>query len=250
MDPVVEKLLVFILVMIRISAFMLVVPVFSWNNIPVRIKAAVILLLTIFFVTVKPMEVNAASDSVLNIILLVLAEATYGLALGLIMVLIFSVIKLSGRIAERQMGLALASVLDPLTGEESQPVGMLLEIIFILMFLSANGHHLFILAISKSYDVFSAGSIPQISSLAAGVAQAGSVMFIAALRLAAPMLAAFLLLMVTLAVLARIAPEMNIFFISLPMRIGLGLFMTMMMIPFINGFVAEFADWMNELLPL
>ncbi len=74
-------------------------------------------------------------------------------------------------------------------------------------------------------------------------------MLIAGLKLAAPILAAFLLLMVVLAVLARIVPEMNILFISLPLRVGLGLLMVTIFLPFINAFVAEFADWMGKLLP-
>ncbi len=72
----------------------------------------------------------------------------------------------------------------------------------------------------------------------------------AGLKLSAPILAASLLLMVVLAVFARMIPEMNILFISMPARIGLGLFMVAIFLPFINTFVAEFADWMNKLLPL
>ena len=82
------------------------------------------------------------------------------------------------------------------------------------------------------------------------VVKSGSVMFIAALRLAAPMLAAFLLLIIIIAVLARIVPEMDIFFFSFPLRIGFGLFITAMFIPFVGSFVSEFAGWMGKLLPL
>jgi len=207
-------------------------------------------LLTIFFFIVKAPQVSIASDSALQIILLLAIEATYGLALGLILALVFAAVGMYGRIVERQMGLALAAVIDPMTGEQTKPLSMLLEMLFIIMFLSANGHHLFILTISRSYDVFAAGTMPSLSILTAGVIEAGSTMFIAALRLAAPLLAAFLLLLVALGVLARVAPEMNILFISLPMRVGMGLIMTMIFIPFINGFVSEFAEWMNKLLPL
>ena len=70
MDPVAEKLLAFVMVLTRISAFMLVVPVFSWQNIPVRIKAATCALLTIFFVIVKSPQVNVESLSVIHIIIL------------------------------------------------------------------------------------------------------------------------------------------------------------------------------------
>jgi len=53
-----------------------------------------------------------------------------------------------------------------------------------------------------------------------------------------------------LAILARMVPEMNILFVSMPLRVGLGILMTAMFLPFINGFVAEFAEWMGKLLPL
>lgn len=250
MDLLNEKLLIFAMVMTRISALVLVVPVFSWQTISTRVKAATIFLLSIFFFIVKAPQISITLDSPLQIILLLGSEATYGLALGLILALVFGAVGLFGRIVERQMGLALAEVMDPMTGERAKPLSMLLELIFIIMFLAANGHHLFILTISRSYDVFTVGNIPGIYTLTSGVIEAGSTMLIAALRLAAPLLAAFLLLLVALGVLARVAPEMNILFISLPMRVGLGIIMTMIFIPFINGFVSEFAEWMNKLLPI
>ncbi len=250
MELMIEKLLGFVMVLTRISAFFLVVPVFSWQIIPARVKVAVVLLMAVFFSTITALPVYTGAVSVLEAVLLIANEAIYGLALGLVVAIVFSAVKFSGRIVERQMGLAMAQVLDPLTGERSQPLGNLLEMIFILLFLSANGHHLFLLIISRSYEAFPVGSIPTIPVLAGGIVKAGSTMLIAGLRLAAPMLAAFLLLMVVLAVLARIVPEMNILFISLPLRVGLGLLMVAMFLPFINGFVAEFADWMGKLLPL
>ena len=250
MELMIEKLLGFVMVLTRISAFFIVLPVFGWKSIPVRIKVAMTVLLTIFFSMIVPFAIDPKRVSVLEAILLLSNEACYGLALGLVVVTIFSAVKFSGRIIEREMGLAMAEILDPLTGERSQPLGSLLEMVFIILFLSANGHHLFLLIISRSYETFPAGSIPTIPLLTSGIIRAGSTMFVASLRLAAPLLAAFLVLMVVLAVLARIVPEMNILFISLPLRVGLGLLMTAIFMPFINGFVAEFADWMGKLLPL
>ncbi len=198
---------------------------------------------------ITPSATERGQVAVLEAVLLIFNEATYGLALGLIAFIVFTTVKFSGRIIEREMGLAMAQILDPLTGEQGQPLGMLLEMIFILLFLSANGHHLFLLIISRSYETFPAGSIPTIPVLVSGIVKAGPVLLVGGLRLAAPMLAAFLVLMVALAVLARIAPEMNILFVSLPLRVGLGLLMAAIFLPFINGFVAEFADWMGKLLP-
>ena len=75
-------------------------------------------------------------------------------------------------------------------------------------------------------------------------------MLMAGLKLAAPMLAAFLLLLVVLAILARMIPEMNILFISLPLRVGMGLLMVVVFLPFISTFVSEFAKLMEKLLPV
>ena len=250
MALMVEKLLGFVLVLTRISAFFLVLPVFGWKSIPVRIKVAIALLVAIFFSMITPLSIDPKKISVLRAILLIANEATYGLALGLAVAVVFSAVKLSGRIIERQMGLAMAQILDPLTGERTQPMGSLLEIIFIILFLEANGHHLLLLIISRSYETFPAGSIPTIPVLTGGIIKATSTMLLVGLRLAAPLLAAFLLLIVLLGVLARMVPEMNILFISMPLRVGLGLLMVAIFLPFMNGFVAEFADWMGKLLPL
>jgi len=250
MDFMIAKLLGFTMVLTRISAFFLLIPVFGWKSIPKRIKVAVTLLITFFFSTITPFSIDAGRVSALKAVLLLSNEAIYGLALGLIVTVIFAVVKFSGRIIERQMGMAMAEVLDPMTGERGQPLGMLFEMMFIVLFLGANGHHLFLLIILRSYEAFPAGSIPTMPVLVEGVIRATSTMFVAGLRLSAPILAAFLVLMVILAVLARLVPEMNIIFVSLPLRVGLGLLTAMLFIPFINGFIGEFADWMGKLLPL
>ena len=251
-----ETLLGFVLVVTRVSGFFLIVPVFGWQTIPVQTKIAAIVLISLFLTAVVPMSVAIDTidpDSLQNttkVVLLLTGEATYGLALGLICHLLFAAVKLSIQIVEQQMGLTMAEVLDPLTGESARPLSGLLEMIFVLLFLSANGHHLFLLVLSKSYAAFPVGTLPSIPILSEGVVIASSTMLIAALRLAAPMLAAFMVLMVALALLARLVPEMNILFISMPARIGLGLIMVAMFLPFINGYVTELADWMAKILPL
>jgi flagellar biosynthetic protein FliR len=250
MELMITKLLGFVLVLTRMSAFFLVTPVFSAEAIPVRIKVAIVLLLSVFFAAITPSAVPSEQISALNAMLLISNEAIYGFALGLITVLIFSVVKLSGQIIEREMGLAMAETFDPMSGESSNSFSILIEMIFILLFLSANGHHLLLLIISRSYQAFPVGSIPTIPVLVEGTVKAGSIMLIASLRLAAPMLAAFLLLLIVLAVFARIIPDMDILFISMPLSVGLGLLMAGIFFPFINEFVAEFADWMSKLVPL
>ena len=250
MELLAGKMLGFVLVLTRIGAFFAVAPVFSWQTVPLRIKLAVAILTAVFFSAVTGCPLQAENMSILEVIILVAYEAIYGLALGLIALCLFSVVKLSARIIERQMGLAMANVLDPLSGDRAQPLGMLMEMIFILLFLSANGHHIFLMTLSKSYDSFPVATIPTIEQLSQGVVTAGSTMFMLGLKFSAPILAAFLLMMVVLAILARITPETNILFLSLPLRVGLGLLTVGILLPFINDFIKEFALLMDKLIPM
>jgi flagellar biosynthetic protein FliR len=243
-------LLGFALVLTRVSSFLLVLPVFGAKAIPMQIRAAAAVLLSLFFCTTAPLGIDPTRISILGAILLLAGEAIYGLALGLIVALLFSVVQLSGHVIEQQMGLTMAEIVNPMTEEEIGPLASLLEMIFLLLFLSANGHHLFLLILSKSYSAFPAGTVPTLNTLVGGIAETGSVMFVASLRLAAPLIAAFLILMVALALLARLIPEMDIFFISMPVQAALGLFLTAAFIPFVGGFVSEVAAWMAKLLPL
>ncbi len=246
----IERLFGFALILTRLSGFFLVLPVFSWRAVPIRIRVATALLLSAFFAMFTPVSVVGSVPATVQVIVLMVQEVTYGLALGIIAQTLFSVVRCTARIIERQMGMAMAEVMDPLTGDRTQPLGGMLEMIFTLLFLSANGHHLLLQALARSYETFPIGTVPSIPVLAGGVVEAGSVMLAASLRLAAPILAAFLVMLVVLAILARIVPEMNILFLSMPVRVGLGLLLTVAFLPFLQEFVSEFSSWMGKLLPI
>jgi flagellar biosynthetic protein FliR len=250
MELLAGKMLGFVLVLTRVGAFFASSPVFSWQAIPVKVKVSLTILATIFFSSITSCPVSSETISLTGVGLMIANEAVYGLGLGFVATLLFATVKLSARIIERQMGLSMAQVLDPLSGDNGQPIGVLMEMIFILLFLSANGHHLLLMTISRSYEAFPVGSIPGIERLTEGIITAGGTMLLLGLKMSAPILAAFLLMMVVLAILARIAPETNVLFLSLPIRVGLGLLMVGIFLPFINNFIKEFAQWMDRLIPV
>lgn len=244
------RLFGFFLVLTRVGAFFGAAPVFSWVAIPNKVKVTIAIFVSIFFASIYSCPYNIDNTAHLEMGIMMGSEAMYGLAMGYIVMFLFSAAKLGARIIERQMGLAMASVLDPLSGESSQPLGMLIEMIFILLFLQSNGHHMLLVVISKSYESFPMGSVPQIGVLLEGIITTGSTMLLLGLKLSAPILAAFLLMMVVLAILARISPEANILFLSLPLRVGLGMLMVGMFLPFLIGFIKDFAGWVDKLLPI
>jgi len=242
-------ILPFVMILTRVSAFMMSAPIFSWISIPARVKVAVALLTSIFFAMITPAPFGT-TDSAITIIILLANEVVYGIALGLSATLLYSAVKISGRISERQMGMAMAEVMDPFTGERAQPIGMIMEILFIMLLLSADAHHVFLRIISTSFEIFQPGSTPELKTLVKGIVTAGSVMLTMGLKLAVPVMGIFIAMTVVLGIMARIAPEMNIFFLSFPIRIGLGLIMITYLVPFINNYTENFARMLNKLLPL
>jgi flagellar biosynthetic protein FliR len=253
-ELLVGKAFVFAMVLTRITTFFLVAPIFGSESTPATVKIAVTVMLSIFFSVINPQAASGISGAeqgaAIQAILLLGGEAAYGFALGAIANIIFSAVKLGGSIMEDQMGLSMAEIIDPMSEGRGTPLASLLDILFIMAFLAANGHHLLIKVIQKSYEFFPAGKIPTVASLAGNILEATSVMLVAGLRLAAPVLAALLVLLVVLAILSRVVPEMEIFFISFPLRILLGFIIVVALVPFLNEFVGEAAKLMARILPL
>lgn len=250
MDFIILKMLAFVLIMTRVCAALAICPIFSWKSIPKTVLVPMMVMISLFFGMKFELNIDPENVEVLQALLLISHEAIYGLSLGLISLVLFSVVRVAGKFIERQVGLRMGKMLNPLTDDTSAPIAMILEVVFILLILSVNGHHAFLIMLEKSYEAFPIGVCPSIELMYEGVIAASSTMFVLALRLSAPIMAAFILLLVILAVMAKMAPEMNILFLSLPIRVGLGLVLLTIFVPHVQTYFDEFMMWMNKLLPL
>lgn len=244
------KIFGFMMIMTRVGAFFAASPIFSWDSIPMKTKVTISVFMSVFIASTISCPLAGETFTTIEVAIMMSMEILYGLAMGFIAEFLFASVKLGARFIERQMGLSMANVLNPLSGEQGQPVGMIMEMVFILFFLSINGHHMFLMIISKSYASFPIGSIPSIGTLTEGVTVAGSTMLLLGLKMSTPVLAVFILILVTLAVMARIAPETNILFLSMPLRIGVGMMMAGIYLPFISNFAKEYTKWVDKLLPI
>jgi len=248
MDEWIAILLPFALLLARVSGFLAVAPVFGANSIPVRMRVALLLAMTIFFAYAIPPQPAAAGTHWMVAMILIITESLCGLTLGFAARLVYLGVQQGGLIAGRQMGLMMARVIDPTTGERNQPVGVLFQLSFLLLFVIAGGHHLLLRVLARSYVAFPVGATPDVGAVTEGIVSAGSAMLLLGLRLAGPVLAAFMILGVLLAVLARVLPEMNLLVASLPLRVGLGLLMAAAILPLLDSFTFEVADWIKRFL--
>jgi flagellar biosynthetic protein FliR len=239
----------FLLVLTRIGAFFATAPVFSWRAVPNTLKVVITIGISLFYAAFLTKSPAPPHLDIVQMTILTGQEALYGICLGLVCSFFFSVVRQVGHFIEREMGLTMASVLDPFSGSQGQALSMLLEILFILLLFNTDGHHLLLQALGRSFDRYAPGAIPSIGQMTESIVMGSSAMFLLVLRMAAPMLTASLLLMVVLGFMARVAPETNILFLSLPLRVGLGLMIVGVFIPFINEYLQQFANWTVKLLP-
>jgi flagellar biosynthetic protein FliR len=248
MDFLEGRILGTFLILTRLGAFWAVCPVFSWPAIPEYVKISAAVILSIFLAGITPFPALAQSPDIVQIVIWTGAEAIYGLAMGIAAYSLFVVIRISASIAEQQIGLTMASVLDPTTEEQEGVVTVMMELFLILLLFATDSHHILLKIISRSYDHFGIGQIPSIGDMTRSVMLSGSAMLMLSLQMAAPILAAFLLLMIVMAILARIAPESNILFLSMPVQVGLGMATFGLLAPFIGDYLKHFIYWVDKLV--
>lgn len=220
---------VFLLILVRVSAFFVTMPFFSYRTIPATHRigfAAILSYLMYFTVDVGAFEVNA------EYLLLIIKEAMVGLAIGLFAAMIMSAIQMAGGFIDFQMGFAIANVIDPQTGAQSPLLGQFFNVLALLLLLTINGHYLLLDGIFYSYQF-----IPMDSGLSFGnesfaghIMETFTAVFAIAFQMSVPVVACLFLVDLALGVIARTVPQLNIFVVGFPVKIGVSfivLFITM-----------------------
>ncbi|MFP4107016.1 MAG: flagellar biosynthetic protein FliR [Phycisphaerae bacterium] len=249
MDELIQVILPFLLIVARVAGCLAVMPLFNWKMIPKTVLIGMSLAISyLLFRSLPSAGLAGLPDHWLAGALLVIKETFCGLAIGLAAQLVFLAAQQAGRIISMQMGLREAGIIDPSSGSGSESMTMFFNITFSLLFLVAGGHYLLIAMIYRSYDVFPIAGVPELGQFAPVLLSAGTTMLTFALKLAAPVLAAFFVLTVVLGVIARVMPEMNVLLLSLPLRVGLGFLMAAAMMPLLESFAVDIADWMQQFL--
>ncbi|HBA71339.1 MAG: flagellar biosynthetic protein FliR [Geobacteraceae bacterium GWC2_55_20] len=221
--PSPREVIFFMLVLSRVAGIFAALPVFGGRRLPIRIKVVTVFMITLVCFPTLSIAVPETPTDVFSLGLLALSELMVGLTLAFITQIIFAAVEFSGQIIGMQMGFTISSIIDPSQGTQTQIMSVVQTLFATLMFLSLNIHHLFIRAIIDSFRVIPLGGWHLNGELLNFLIQRTADIFIIGIRLAAPVMVALLLTTVALGIMARSFPQMNVFMISMPLNIGLGL---------------------------
>jgi flagellar biosynthetic protein FliR len=220
--PSPKEVIFFALVLSRVAGIFSAIPVFGGRTVPLNIKVIIILMITLVCFPALSITAPQVPTDVFTLALLVMREVMVGTTLGFITRIIFSAVEFSGQIIGMQMGFTISSIIDPSQGTQTQIMSVMQTLLATLIFLSMNIHHLFIRTIVDSFRIIPLGGWHLNAEIISFLVKGTSEIFILGIRLAAPVMVALLLTSVTLGIMARAFPQMNIFMVSMPLNIGIG----------------------------
>jgi len=213
----------FMLVFARIGTMVMLLPGLGELTVPVRIRLTVALILAAVLLPLHRDAYHLDLRALGPVLLMFGQEILIGLILGMTARLAMSAVQVAGSIIAFQMGLSFAIAVDPTQGRQSEVVGNFLNVLAVTLIFATDLHYLVIAALHDSYTLFAPGTVPLLGDLAALTTQTIATAFKIGVQLAAPFLVFGLLFNLGLGVLSRLMPQMQVYFVGMPLSIWLGM---------------------------
>jgi flagellar biosynthesis protein FliR len=230
----------FLILMVRLGIIMAFLPFFSSQQLPRQFKVGLTMVLGFMLAPVISMQIRPT-----DIPVILVQEVILGMTMGFAVRLIFWSVETAGGLISDAMGLSMATLLNPEIGRSTE-VSTLLGLMAMLLFLAMDMHHDLIYLIVKSYDLVPVTQIHTEALLNRAIALT-SQLFAFAIKLAAPVLVGMLLINILMGFIYKAAPQMNIFFVSMPVHILIGLLILALATPVLIHFLsARFSGISHE----
>jgi flagellar biosynthetic protein FliR len=227
----------FFLALTRIAGFMAYAPLFGGATVPATVKAGLCFLITFVIYPHISLESLTVKKDLLSFSGLVMAEIIFGIAMGYICNLFFETVKLAGSFFDKQIGFGIVSVADP-EGETEVSLTSLFKYYFaFLIFIGINGHHYLLKGLSDSFIWQKLGNVG-LPGVKAGLLLSDYTgrMFELSFQIALPLMGSILLATTVLGILSKATPRIQVFMMSFPLRILIGLFTLAILIPALGSY--------------
>ncbi|SES63044.1 flagellar biosynthetic protein FliR [[Clostridium] polysaccharolyticum] len=233
-----EKLEFFFAVLVRISAFIMAAPFFSQRNIPVRVKAALSFFLSVIVFNMTEYTPIGEGFST-GYAVIIIEEMLIGATLGYTANLCMYVLDLAGRLIDTEIGFSMVNVLNPASNIQTSITGSMLTYFVMLIMLVSRMYYFIISAIADTFEFLPVGRVRLPSNIYLVVVKFIKEYFILGFRIVLPVFATILVVNIVLGVLAKVAPQMNMFVIGMQLKLLVGLIVLLLLI----GMLPSIADF-------
>lgn len=216
------ELFAMMMIFARLGSALMLLPGFGETSVTPRVRLLIAGTTTIVIAPVLAPRLPPLPSSPVLMALLLGGEIGVGIFIGTVGRMLMTALETAGTLISFQMGLASASIFNPLVAEQGSLPGLLLAMLGIVLFFETDMHHLTLRAIVDSYSLFVPGALPPIGDFTEMITRMVSRSFRIAMQLSAPFLLINTLLYVALGLLARLMPQLQVFFVALPVQLILG----------------------------
>jgi len=250
-DLAVEKIELFILALIRIATIVFLLPMFSMNSVPTTVKAAVSLLLTILVYPQMPLIGFTIANSPVFFFMIVLEQVFIGIMIGFAASFLWYFIVMGGEWIARDIGL-MQGTMNPFTEFQSDIFSIILTILLIVLFLASGGHYFFIRVLFESFQYIPMGHfVWDTRSFAAILILLSSSSFVVAFQFAAPVMGALFLCTVSLGLMNRVMPQLQVWILGIPVKVFMGVIVLIYSMPLmVQVFNANFEQLQRALFAI
>ena len=235
----------FMLMFARIGTMVMMLPGLGELSVPVRVRLVVALVLTAVLFPLHRDDFQIDLRSFGPVLVTLAQELLIGAVLGLTARLTVSALQVAGSIVAQQLGLGFVTEVDPMQGQQGVIIGNFLTLLGITLFFATNLHFLVIAALHDSYALFRPGEVPFTGDVAALMTRTIAGAFRIGVQLSAPFLVFGLLFNLGLGVLARLMPQMQVYFVGVPLSILIGF---LIFIAVIGAMMGTFLDYVAGVL--
>lgn len=248
LSPLLEMISGYIWPFVRISAFMMVMPVISGAIVPKHVRLILAMTLTILIAPVLSEKMTVELLSLAGLILLT-QEVMVGVAMGFAVQIIFDAIALGGQVISMSMGLGFAVFLDRARGVNVPVLGQLFLMFGVLVFLSLDGHLAMIQLIAESFQLLPISSGGLSTEAVSGLLRWSSQVFVVAMKIALPAVTGLLVVNLAFGVTSRAAPTLNLFAVGFPVAMLLGFVVIFLSVGSLVDNVSRFVEAALTMLP-
>lgn len=228
----------FFLVLARISPLFVVAPLFSSKMLPAQVRSIIAVALSIGMTPIAMHGQTIPTDP-LMIAALFITNALTGLGFSLAVSVVIAAVNSAGALLDVVAGFSYGQLINPFDGNPGGTLTNLYSMLGLALFIAVGGDAWTLRGIEHTLVLVPLTGAPHISSLAQGIDMAAGTIFVSALELAAPALVALLITDVAFGLVSRVMPQLNIFAVGFPMKIGVALLVVAASLPFLGGFLSN-----------